>query len=236
MIRSLFLAAALAVATPVLSKDLIPLEQSMSTAQMQAIGRLDIGDTGFCTATLVSSDLVLTAAHCLYDRNTDRRLDVSEFRFNAGLRRGNAVSTMRVKRAAIHPKYIRAKKGELSNMRYDVALLRLSEPVNLFDVASLGVSTPQLGRNVGVVSYARNRADTALTESSCDMSARPEGVFVTTCQAGFGTSGAPVVQIQQGHPRVVSVVSAMAKANGEPVSLAVGVSNVLATLTSAIGS
>lgn len=131
MIRSLCLAAALAIAAPVLAKDLTPLEQSMSTAQMQAIGRLDIGDTGFCTATLVSSDLVLTAAHCLYDRKTDRRLDVSEFRFNAGLRRGNAVSTLRVKRAAIHPKYIRAKKGELSNMRYDVALLRLSEPVNL---------------------------------------------------------------------------------------------------------
>ena len=236
MIRSLCLAAALAVATPVLTKDQKPLEQSMSTAQMQAIGRLDIGSTGFCTATLVSADLVLTAAHCLYDRNTDRRLDVSEFRFNAGLRRGSAVTTMRIKQAAIHPKYDRSRKSDLSNMRYDVALLRLSEPVNLYDVSSLGVSTPQLGRDVGVVSYARNRADTALTESSCGMSARPEGVFVTTCQAGFGTSGAPVVQIQQGHPRVVSVVSAMAKANGQPVSLAVGVSNVLAALTSAIGS
>ena len=143
---------------------------------------------------------------------------------------------MRIKQAAIHPKYDRSRKSDLSNMRYDVALLRLSEPVNLYDVSSLGVSTPQLGRDVGVVSYARNRADTALTESSCGMSARPEGVFVTTCQAGFGTSGAPVVQIQQGHPRVVSVVSAMAKANGQPVSLAVGVSNVLAALTSAIGS
>lgn len=236
MIRSLCLAVALAVATPVLAKDQKPLEQSMSTAQMQAIGRLDIGSTGFCTATLVSADLVLTAAHCLYDRNTDRRLDVSEFRFNAGLRRGSAVTTMRIKQAAIHPKYDRSRKSDLSNMRYDVALLRLSEPVNLYDVSSLGVSTPQLGRDVGVVSYARNRADTALTESSCGMSARPEGVFVTTCQAGFGTSGAPVVQIQQGHPRVVSVVSAMAKANGQPVSLAVGVSNVLAALTSAIGS
>ncbi|WP_370232377.1 serine protease [Cognatishimia sp.] len=236
MIRSLCLAVAMSLAAPVLAKDTVPLEKSMSTAQMQAIGRLDIGSTGFCTATLVSSDLVLTAAHCLFDRNTDRRLDVSEFRFNAGLRRGNAISTMRVKRAAIHPNYNRAKKGDLKNMRYDVALLRLSEPVNLFDVSSLGVSTPQLGRNVGVVSYARNRADTALTESACGMSQRPEGVFVTTCQAGFGTSGAPVVQIQQGLPRVVSVVSAMAKANGQPVSLAVGVSNVLHVLTSAIGS
>lgn len=235
MIRFLCLAAAVLLAGPATAKD-TSLEQAMSTAQMQAIGRLDIGDTGFCTATLVSADLVLTAAHCLFDRNTDRRLNVTEFRFNAGLRRGHAVSTMRVKRTAIHPSYDRSRKSELSNMKFDVALLRLSEPVNLYDVASLGVSSPQLGRNVGVVSYARNRADTALTESSCGMSARPEGVFVTTCQAGYGTSGAPVVQIQQGHPRVVSVVSAMAKANGEPVSLAVGITGVLSALTSAIGS
>lgn len=236
MIRSLCLAAALLIAGPAIAKDKTPLEHSMSHAQMQAIGRLDIGSTGFCTATLVSSDLVLTAAHCLYDRNTDKRIHVRDLRFNAGLRRGEAVTTMRVKRAAIHPKYDRALKGELRNMRYDVALLRLSAPVNLFDVASLGISSPQIGRDVGVVSYARNRADTALTESDCGMIPRPEGVYVTTCQAGFGTSGAPVVQIQQGHPRVVSVVSAMAKADGVPVSLAVGITNVLSDLTAAIGS
>ena len=224
------------VCAPVVAKDTTPLGRNMSEAQIHAVGRLDLGPVGFCTATLVSPDLVLTAAHCLFDKNTGAQIALRDIRFRAGLRGGTASRTLGVRRAAVHPRYDRARKGDLSNMQFDLALLRLSEPVNLFDVTSLGVSSPVLSRDVGVVSYARDRAETAQVEEACEMSARPEGVFVTTCQAGFGTSGAPVVQIQQGLPRVVSVVSAMAKANGQPVSLAVGVSSVLPALTSAIGS
>lgn len=236
MIRILALVLTALMAVPAVAKDFRVLAQTMSYAEIQAVGRLDIGANGFCTATLVSSDLLLTAAHCLYDRNTDQRIHLSELKFHAGMKRGTAASILRVKRVAIHPKYNRAKKADLRNMRYDVALLRLSEPVDLYNVASLGISAPQLGRDVGVVSYARDRAESALAEGACVMRPRPEGIYVTTCSAGYGTSGAPVVQIQQGHPRVVSVVSAMAKADGEPVSLAVNISNVLSDLTRAIGS
>ena len=236
MIRSLLFAFVTLLALPGHAKDFRALAESMTYAEIQAVGRLDIGNNGFCTATLVSADLVLTAAHCLYDRYTDKRIHLSEFRFHAGLKRGTAASVLRVKRAAIHPNYNRSKKADLRNMRYDVALLRLSKPVDLYNVSSLGISSPQLGRDVGVVSYARDRAESALAEGACVMRPRPEGIYVTTCSAGYGTSGAPVVQMQQGLPRVVSVVSAMAKADGEPVSLAVNISNILSDLTLAIGS
>ncbi len=33
----------------------------------QAVGRLNIGNTSFCTGALIADDLVLTAAHCMYD-------------------------------------------------------------------------------------------------------------------------------------------------------------------------
>lgn len=61
------------------------------------IGRLDIGDMGFCMVILVFLDFVLIVVYCFYDCNIDWWLDVLEFRFNVGFWCGNVVSMMCVK-------------------------------------------------------------------------------------------------------------------------------------------
>ncbi|MFS4581005.1 trypsin-like serine peptidase [Phaeobacter sp. C3_T13_0] len=37
------------------------------------MGRLELNGQGFCTGTLIAPDLVLTAAHCVYDHNNNLR-------------------------------------------------------------------------------------------------------------------------------------------------------------------
>ncbi|GAA6209967.1 trypsin-like serine protease [Cognatishimia sp. WU-CL00825] len=201
---------------------------AQNAGAFSAVGRLELAGRGFCTGTLIAPDLVLTAAHCLYDKQNGARFDVGQLEFKAGYRQGVSVAKAGVMRAAVHPEYDARKKGQLHNLRFDLALLKLSRSVKNQMVKPMGVANPDLGgRTVGVLSYGAGRAEDPQLESACVIKGRPEGIFVTTCKARHGTSGAPVLQVVNGRAQLVSVVSAMARANGLPVALAAAPKNAL---------
>jgi hypothetical protein len=59
---------------------------------------------------------------------------------------------------------------------------------------------------------------------------RQSGVLVLSCDVDYGASGAPVFSFEHDAPRIVSVVSAKARVNGEVVSLGVSLGKELALL------
>lgn len=211
--------------------DLVTLETGSEMRGWESVGRLDIRGHGFCTAAMIREDLILTAAHCVYGDDFDI-LDASRFTFNAGLRDGRAEATRGIARLIAHPGYThRGTETRSSEVAMDIAVLKLDRPIRLPRLTPYPVAErPRRGDRIGVVSYARNRANAASLQEDCAVRGQQAGVIVMTCEADYGASGSPVFTLEGGRARIVSVVSAKAEVDGAPVSLGTSLAEPLRAL------
>ena len=197
----------------------------------EAVGRLNLGDKGFCTGALIAPDLVLTAAHCLFDKDSGARMNVSEIEFLAGWRNGRAEAYRHVRRAVAHPDYVYGGLDNLDRVAFDIALLELDQPIRMTAVNPFAIGPrPVKGDAVGVVSYGQDRAEAPSLQQVCHMLGRQAQVNVLSCSVDFGSSGAPVFALRDGVSEIVSVVSAKAEVDGVKVALGASLEAALPVL------
>lgn len=227
------IAAALIALLPVIAQaqGLTTLETGDDGRGWAGVGRLDLGGRAFCTGALIAPDLVLTAGHCLFDKQTGTRIDPATIRFLAGWRHGRAEAYRGVKKAVAHPDFIYSGEDLLSRVSHDLALIQLDQPIRLPSITPFAIAPrPQTGDQVGVVSYARERAEAPSLERACQVLDDRPGVLVMDCAVDFGASGSPVFTLGGGIPRMVSVVSSKADAGGRVVALGTALEQPLADL------
>ncbi len=197
----------------------------------EAVGLLNIAGRSTCTGVMIQADLVLTAAHCLYDKNTGLKTPPHLIEFRAGWRDGAAIARRFGKSAIIHPDYIQNVGPSGKSIRFDVALLQLAAPIlathaNPFQVDG-GVRT---GHQVSVVSYGSGRNNAPSRQRSCDVLQARDGLVVMSCDVVPGSSGSPVFALRDGRQRIVSLVSALAHIADQQVSYGMDITRPLAQL------
>lgn len=203
------------------------LESNLDIRGWEAVGRIDLGDAGFCTGAMITDRLIVTAAHCLFHKQTGQRFADSDIVFRAGFRNGRAAAEGRVRRSAVHPQYRPAGGTAVSNIAHDLALIELIHPIRNMGIVPFDVTRqPAAGDKIGVVSYARGRADAPALQEACDVLGKEgDNIVVMSCSVDFGSSGAPVFEFRNGRAQIVSVVSAKGEAtlDGKALNVSFGV-------------
>lgn len=201
---------------------------ALSVAGWEAVGRLNISGRNMCTGALIAPNLVLTAAHCLYDPQTGRAVKPDSIRFEAGLNGRFAKAARQVVKAAIHPNYVFRAVGD-AQIGYDLAVLRLDRPISTEHIQPFATSSQAVrGDAVGVMSYSYEHRDRPNWEQPCHVLARKEQTMVMSCRVEYGASGSPVFEVSPGRPpRLVSVISAKAAMGNQRVSIGTAIDSSL---------
>lgn len=200
----------------------------------EAVGRVEMGDKGYCTGVLIAPDLVLTAAHCLF-AGEEGYLRPDQMRFRAGLSDGVALADSTVARMVVHPGYDPAAGDAEAALCHDLGLIALATPVPLttaapFEVAALAPRA----RDLSVVSYGRGRDDALSWDDACRVRGHARGLIAFDCDVTFGSSGAPVFQRMGNRAAIVSLVSMGGNHDGEAMAFGMELPQAVAELKAAL--
>jgi protease YdgD len=182
----------------------------------RAIGLLEMSDGGLCSASVVAEDVILTAAHCLFDENHQ---SVAAERFSAGYDQGNFVATARIRDVYVPPEFDHRRFLETNEVDgYDWALLRLDRgvghetgilPIRALDKEELEAMTSQDGPSMIQIGYGNERSDHPVARRDCHLSmVWKDNTYIHRCGTISGDSGSPDLILENDSYMIIGIESA----------------------------
>ncbi|MEO1249349.1 MAG: trypsin-like peptidase domain-containing protein [Pseudomonadota bacterium] len=209
-----------------------------TTLPWRAIGKVNFAGDGHCTGTLIAADIVLTAAHCLFDEVSDDEDEAEEFvwdpplYFLAGFHEGRFAAGARIVDTWMPADFDIdrfAETFEVDNLDY--ALLRLGEPigqdVGWFDVGPLDEAQQTAllslaGPKVNQAGYSADSERRMTAHIGCRLlKFEPNDTLLHQCDTMVGDSGSPLFFQEAGRYRLIALESQSLRKDGELVNSAV---------------
>ncbi|WP_051247700.1 trypsin-like serine peptidase [Inquilinus limosus] len=208
-------AVAAPAATPLLLPGLGPDDRRVpvdgTTAPWSSLAKVQTGIGGRCTGALIGPRRVLTAAHCLFNPRTRRFLSAPSLHVLFGYDRGEFIEHAQVAEVVHAEAYDPLRPREEYAVDWAILVLAADAPPQAPPLL-VAESVPPPGTAVVLGGYSQDKAQIITADTACmvlgtDRTARGP-VLIHDCNGTRGTSGSPLLTLQDGEWRVVGVAVA----------------------------